>query len=300
MPDSKKYLHPETLGKIAKLELRARHVVEGFLSGTHRSPYFGQSIEFLQHREYVAGDDMRHVDWKVWGKHNRYVVKQYEEYTNLRCMLLVDGSASMAYGNGPLTKYDYAATIAASLGYLVLKQQDAVGCAVFDDRLRHKVPVLSKRTHLNAIVDSLAGQAPRDKTDMQSICRQFAETYTQRGMVVVISDLFGDPEATAKGLRILRQRGHDVMVFHVMDDDELDFPFNGSTRFEGLELPESLTCNPRALREGYLEAVNGFVEQIRRVCTQNTIDYALVRTRDSLAAVLTTYLSNRLGMHHRN
>ncbi|GAA4421843.1 DUF58 domain-containing protein [Bremerella cremea] len=300
MPDSKKYLHPETLGRISKLELRARHVVEGFLSGTHRSPYFGQSIEFLQHREYAVGDDLRHIDWKVLGKHDRYVIKQYEEYTNLRCMLMVDASASMSYGDGPMTKYDYACTIAASLAYLILKQQDAVGCAVFDDSMRYRVPVLSKRTHLNTIVEALANQSPREKTDMQTICKQFAETYTSRGLVIVISDLFGDVEATSKGLRILRQRGHDVMVFHVMDDDELDFPFTGSTRFEGLELPDHLTCNPRALREGYLAAVNEFTASMRRECSKNTIDYALVRTRDSLAAVLTTYLSNRLGMHHRN
>jgi len=300
MPDSHKYFHPEAIGRISRLELRARHVVEGFLSGTHKSPYFGQSIEFLQHREYATGDDLRHIDWKVWGKHNRYVIKQYEEYTNLRCMMLVDGSASMSYGEGPLTKYDYGCTIAACLAYLILKQQDAVGCAVFDEKMRTKTPILSKRTHLQTVVDSLAAAPPKEKTDLLTICKQFAEHYTSRGLVILVSDFFGDTDATEAGLRILRQRGHDVMAFHVMDDDELDFPFNGSTRFEGLELAEHLNCNPRALREGYLEAVGEFCSKVRRICSKNTIDYALVRTRDSLATVLTTYLSNRLGMHHRN
>lgn len=300
MPDSKKYLLPEAINQIAKLEIRARHVVEGFLSGMHKSPYFGQSIEFLQHREYAYGDDLRHVDWKVWGKQDRFVIKQYEEYTNLRCMLLVDASASMAYGNGPLNKYDYAATAAACLAYLILRQQDAVGCAVFDNHLRAKVPVLSKRTHLNTVIDSLGARKPADKTELLGICREFAEAYTRKGMVIVISDLFGDVETTVKGLSMLRQRGHDVLVLHVMDDDELDFPFSGPTRFEGLEQIDSLTCNPKALREGYLEAVEEFCGQIRRRCAQNMIDYALVRTSDSLGGVLASYLSNRLGMHHRN
>jgi uncharacterized protein (DUF58 family) len=282
------------------LEVRARQIVEGFLSGMHRSPYFGQSVEFLQHRSYAPGDDLRHVDWKVWAKQDRLYVKQYEEDTNMRCTLLVDTSGSMRYGRGPLDKYEYGATVAASLAYLLLRQQDAVGCVAFDDSVRAKVPALSKRTHLDSIIRSLDVNEPRSKTGMYPVLREVAESYPRRGMMVLISDLLDDPAELLRGLRLLRQRGHDVMVFHVMDDDELEFPFSGPTRFEGLELPDHLNCNPRALREGYLEALETFLTEVRLGCARNAVDYALIRTSEPLDAALATYLSNRLGMHHRN
>jgi len=293
-------LHPEAIKRISRLDLRARHIVEGFLSGMHRSPYFGQSVEFLQHREYAPGDDLRHVDWKVWAKQDRYFVKQYEEDTNLRCTMLVDVSNSMRYGDGPMNKFEYGCTIACSLGYLLLKQQDAVGCVAFDEQVRMKVPTRTKRTHLQSMIEALSVSDPADKTEMYDMMRNVAESYPRRGMMVLISDLLANQESIIKGLKLLRQRGHDVMIFHVMDDDELDFPFTGPTRFEGLELPEHLNCNPRALRQGYLEALNQFLENMRRGAARNTIDYALVRTSAPMDAVLATYLSNRLGMHHRN
>ena len=300
MPDSKRFLHPEAIKRISRLDLRARHIVEGFLSGMHRSPYFGQSVEFLQHREYVAGDDLRHVDWKVWAKQDRLYVKQYEEDTNLRCTMLVDVSNSMVYGRGALNKYEYACTVVSSLAYLLLKQQDAVGCLAFDEKVRTRVPVRSKRNHINSIIQSLNVTEPQDKTEMYTILRAAAENLPRRGMIVLVSDLLVDLEGTIKGLKLLRQRGHDVLVFHIMDDDELDFPFSGPTRFEGLETLDHLNCNPRALREGYLEALNAFLDEIRRRCARNTVDYALIRTSQPLDAALATYLSNRLGMHHRN
>ncbi|REJ64967.1 MAG: DUF58 domain-containing protein [Planctomycetota bacterium] len=300
MPDSKKFLHPEALQRISRLQLRARHVVEGFLSGMHRSPYFGQSVEFRSHREYAPGDDLRHVDWKVWAKQDRYYVKQFEEDTNMRCTLLVDVSASMRYGNGPLTKYEYGCTIAASLAYLLLRQQDAVGCASFDEDVRKIVPLRSKRNHLNDIVDTMATDEPAEKTDLGRVLARVAESYPPRGMMVLISDLLTDLDPLVKGLRVLRQLGHDVMVFHVMDDDELEFPFNGPTRFEGLESLDFLNCNPRALRQGYLEALDRFLSDARRRCAQNAVDYRLIPTSEPLDAALTAYLSNRLGMHHRN
>ena len=282
------------------MELRARHIVEGFLSGMHRSPYFGQSVEFLQHREYAVGDDLRHVDWKVWARHDRLTVKQYEEDTNLRCTMLVDVSNSMRYGSGTFSKYEYACTVAASLAYLVLKQQDAVGCVVFDEGLRTMVPARSKHNHLLSVIDALHVNKPRDKTDMRRLFYTVAESYAQRGMMVIISDFLVDPDEAMKGLQQLRQRGHDVLVFHIMDDDELEFPFNGPTRFEGLELPQQLSCNPRALREGYLQALDRHLEHLRHGCAAATVDYALIRTSDPLDAALASYLSNRLGMHHRN
>jgi uncharacterized protein (DUF58 family) len=298
MPDSKRFLHPEAIKRISRLDLRARHIVEGFLTGLHRSPYFGQSVEFRQHREYTTGDDLRHVDWKVWAKQDRYYVKQFEEDTNMRATLLVDVSNSMRYGSGPLSKSEYAGTVAVSLAYLLLRQQDSVGCVSFDERIRSTVPQRTKRSHLNSIIQSLSVNEPRDKTDMLAIFRAVAETFPRRGMMILISDLLADRAGLVRGLKLLRQRGHDVMVFHIMDDDELDFPFSGPTRFEGLETADQLTCNPRALREGYLEALGVFLEEVRRQCVSHTCDYALIRTSDSMDAALAHYLSNRLGMHH--
>jgi uncharacterized protein (DUF58 family) len=248
----------------------------------------------------VPGDDLRHVDWQVWARQDRLYVKQFEEDTNMRCNLLIDVSNSMQYGDGRYSKYEYGCTIAASLAYLILKQQDAVGCLTFDEKVRAKVPTKSKRNHIMSIVNSLDVNKPADKTSLFDIFRNAAETYPRRGMMIVISDFFADLDSTLKGLRLLRQRGHDVMVFHIMDDDELEFPFSGPIRFEDLESDTHLNCNPRALREGYLQAVSEFLDDLRHGCAQNTVDYALIKTSDPLDAILAKYLSNRLGMHHRN
>lgn len=299
MPDSKRFLHPEAIKRISRLELRARLIVEGFLSGMHRSPYFGQSVEFLQHREYATGDDLRHVDWKVWARQDRLYVKQYEEETNLRCTMIVDVSASMAYGNGPLNKYEYASTLASSLAYLILQQHDAVGCVAFDDKVRATIPPRSQQNHLQAIIDSLNVSQPRDKTSTYGVLREVTETFPRRGLMVLVSDLLTDASDTLRGLRLLRQRGHDVIVFHILDDDELEFPFTGPTRFDGLESLDHLNCNPRALREGYLAALNQFLEQIRRGCARNAIDYSLLRTSQPLDTALSAFLSRRLSRRKR-
>lgn len=299
MPETKRFLHPEAIKRIARLDLRARHIVEGFLSGTHRSPYFGQSVEFAEHREYTPGDDLRHIDWKVWAKQDRYYVKRYEEETNLRSTLLVDVSGSMRYGSGAMTKYEYACTLAVSLAYLLLRQQDAVGCIAFDETARTVVPLRTKRNHLQSLVAALDVSEPKQKTDIQRILRQVAESYPRRGVIMLFSDLLTHRPSLFKGLQLLRQRGHDVMVFHVMDDDELDFPFNGPTRFEGLEVPEYIACNPRALRDGYLTALGAFLEEVRRGCTRHMIDYTLIRTSAPLDAALAAFLSYRLRLQHR-
>ena len=299
MPDSKRFLHPETIQRISRLDLRARHIVEGFLAGMHRSPYFGQSIEFLQHREYTWGDDLRFVDWKVWAKQDRYYVKQFEEDTNFRATLLVDVSGSMRYGSGPLNKYEYASTVAVSLAYLLLQQQDAVGCLCFDDRPRMAVPQRTKRNHLDAVIKALQVSGPNHKTDMYPILHEVAKTYPRRGVMLLVSDLLTEREPLFRGLKLLRSRGHDVLVFHILDDDEIDFPFNGSTRFEGLEDPLQLSCNPRALREGYLAALGRYLEEIRRGCAVNNVDYVLFRTSQPLDGALATYLSHRSAMAHR-
>lgn len=299
MADPKRFLHPEVIKRIARLDLRARHVVEGFLAGMHRSPYFGQSVEFLQHREYTWGDDFRHVDWKIWAKQDRFYVKQFEEDTNLRCTLLVDVSGSMRYGSGPMSKYEYSCTIASCLAYLLLRQQDAVGCMAFDETTRKTVPPRTRRNHLESIIQTLDVSEPKNKTDMYQILRAAVESQPRRGMMVLVSDLLVERDGLFRGLKLLRSRGHDVMVFHVMDDDELDFPFSGPTRFEGLELPEHLSCNPRALREGYIESLNEYLEEVRHGCAGNNIDYTLLRTSQSLSAALAAFLSNRLGKRQR-
>src|SRR5947209_8991907 len=227
--DPRRFLHPETIARISRLDLRAKQVVEGFISGMHRSPFFGHSVEFVQHREYVAGDDIRHLDWKVWSKTDRFFIKQYEEETNLRCTLVVDVSESMHYGRGPLDKYNYGCTIGACLAYLLLRQQDSVGLITFDSAIRQVVPARSATIHLDAIVKGMDVSRPREKTSINKILRHVAETVHRRGLIILVTDLLSpgeanDREALFRGLEMLCHRRHDVLVFHVMDDDELSFP----------------------------------------------------------------------------
>jgi uncharacterized protein (DUF58 family) len=295
MPDSKEYLHPDAIRRIASMELRARNIVEGFMAGMHRSPYFGQSVEFVQHRQYTPGDDLRHIDWKVWSRQDKLYIKQYEEDTSLRCTLLLDASASMSYGNGALNKFDYAATVCACLAYLTLRQQDAVGLTVFDQRIQSRLPWRSSRSHLQAIYRSLQQTTPKDKTDLKQVFREISETYPKRSLMVVASDFLGGEAQTLKSLAALKHAGHDILVFHIMDDDELDFPFNDATRFEGMESADQLTCNPRALRDGYLESLQRFLDRVRHACASAQIDYQLIRTSRSLDAALTAYLATRMA-----
>ena len=292
MPDSKKYLRPEVTGRIRRMELTARRVVEGFLTGMHRSPYFGQSIEFLQHRQYMPGDEIRHIDWKVYARQDRLHIKQYEEETNLRLHLLVDRSASMSYGDGESNKFDYSATVAASLAYLALRQKDAAGLTTFDTEVRDTVPARSHQQQLTRIITKLETVGADGRTDLPRVTRQTAQAIPRRGLVVIISDLLG-VDSLAEGLRVLRQRGHDVALFHVLHDDEVDFEFNGATRFEGLESDDILNCNPRALRDGYLEALQAFLQQTRKTCGRLQIEYMLTRTSEPLDAVLAKFLASR-------
>jgi uncharacterized protein (DUF58 family) len=294
--DSRRFLQPEEISRISRLEVRARQIVEGFLSGLHRSPYFGQSVEFVQHREYVPGDDFRRIDWKVWSKTDKYYIKQYEEDTNLRTLLLVDVSESMSFSSGPLSKYDYACSVAAALAYLLLRQQDAVGLVTFDDALRSRVPTRSRQSHLQAIIDGLKAVQPASKTGIDRLLAQVAEEHALRGMVVLISDLLIDPASLDKGLSLLRLRGHDVMVFHLLDDQELDFDYSGTTRFEGMEGATDVLCDPRALRNGYLASLNQFLETTRRNCARQLVDYQVIRTSEHLDAALAYYLNHRIGL----
>jgi uncharacterized protein (DUF58 family) len=298
-PASRQYLPPEVLARIGRLDLRARAVVEGVLTGMHKSPYKGNSVEFLQHREYTRGDDLRRVDWKVWGRQDRFYVKEYENETNLRLFLLVDGSASMDYipprfdQTKGLTKYDYAATLATSLAWLGLSQGDAVGASVFDEQVRTSVPARTNRSHLSSLIAEL--ERPRQKhcSDFHAVLRNLAENLPRRGLVIIFSDLFGERDALYKGLQVLRQRGHDVAICHILDDDELDFPFDGPTRFEGLELGGEISCNPRALRDGYLQAMEQFLGEVRHRSAASQCDYQLVRTSQAVDKTLVKFLSRR-------
>ena len=295
MPDSKKYLRPEVTARIRRLEFTARRVVEGFLSGMHRSPYFGQSIEFLQHRQYTRGDEIRHIDWKVYARQDRLHIKQYEEETNLRLTLLVDRSASMAYGDGESNKFDYSASIAASLAYLALRQKDATGLVTFDTKVRATVPAKSNQQQLNRILATLDSVGADGRTDLVSVAKEISQGLPRRGLVVIISDLLG-VDSLLEGLRLLRQRGHDVAMFHVLHDHEIDFEFNGATRFEGLESEDFLNCNPRALREGYLAALDEFLTSTKKACGRLSIDYLQVRTSEPLDAVLAKFLAARQSL----
>jgi uncharacterized protein (DUF58 family) len=289
-------LQPEAISRIARLEIQARQVVEGYLTGLHRSPYFGQSVEFVQHREYVAGDDPRRIDWKAWSKTDKYYIKQFQEDTNLRTTIVVDVSESMQFGTGTLNKYEYSCAIAASLAYLLLRQQDAVGMVTFDAAVRSQIPTRSKRNHLQAVLAVLDAEHPAKKSDMFGVLRQVAEEQTQKGMIVLISDLFADRSGLFRGLKLLRHRGHDVMIFHVMDDEELDFNYSGTTKFEGLEEMGDLICDPRSLRQEYLKAVENFREELRRHCAKNVVDFQTIRTSENLDAALSHYINHRIGM----
>ena len=272
-------------------------MVEGFISGMHKSPVFGHSIEFVQHREYTTGDDIRHLDWKVWSKTDRYYIKQYEAETNLRCNLVVDVSESMHYGRGPLNKYEYGCTAGACLAYLLLRQQDAVGCLTFDDRVRHIIPPRSQMTHLDAVCRAMDTSRPRTTRRIFWVSSAGSPRASRaRGMVTIISDFLVDREPLVKGLEMLCQRKHDVLVFHILDEDEMNFPFTGTTRFEGMEELPHLLCDPRALREGYMEALEEYLVEVRRGCTRLGIDYQLVRTGDYLDAILSKFLHHRMDV----
>jgi len=296
------YLDPRVLDKVARLELRARLVVEGFVTGMHKSPYRGFSVEFAQHREYVPGDDLRHLDWKIYAKADRFVVKQYEEETNLRAHLFLDQSESMRYAaDGAMSKFDYGATACASLAFMIQQQADAVGLTLFDEQVAKQIPPSNTRQSLGNLFQSLEGAAPREqKTRIGGVLHELAGQLRQRGLVMVFSDLFDDPATIVQGLREIRSRGHDIVVFHVMDHDELEFPFERMTMFEGMEQLPELLCDPKSLRDAYLAEVNGHAEELRKGCLSQRVDYVRVDTMNPLDVVLTSYLSARAARGKRN
>ena len=301
MESYQKYLDPQTLAKLQGLELKARLIVEGYVSGLHKSPYHGFSIEFAEHREYVTGDDLRYVDWKVFGKSDRFYLKQYEEETNFACYFLLDTSESMLYRSeqAALSKLEYAQLVCAALSYLILKQQDAVGLATFDNAVRHFVRAGSHPSHLKQLCHVMELDGAKGETSMGPIFHDLAERIKKRGLVVILSDLFDDVPSLMLGLKHLRHRRHEVLVLQVIDPAEQDFPFQDPTLFKGLErLPEQLT-EPRSLRRAYQREFERFLIEIRRGCHDLHADYAVLRTDHALDAALRTFLAARSARLHK-
>ena len=290
-----KYLDPKVLNRVDKLELAAKAVVEGFMAGWHRSPYHGFSVEFAQHREYTMGDDPRHLDWKIFAKANRYYIKQYEVETNYVAHILHDASESMLYKspNAPFSKLEYANFITAALSYLIVSQTDTVGVGIFNQGLQSFVEPKQSLGHIHRICHELESTKPSKKTDVGDIMHQFSDRIKRRGIVVMVSDLLDKPERILDGLNHLRYARHEVIVFHVMDPYELDFPFDGQIKFEGLEGYEPVLCQPRMLRKAYLEALNKHILAVKTACERNKVDYVLLNTAQPLEMALQSFLQSR-------
>jgi len=295
MSNQLRFIDPNILSKLSGMELRARTVVEGFISGLHRSPYRGFSVEFAEYREYTPGDDTRFIDWKVYARSDRYYLKQFEEETNLSCHILLDASASMNYGSGGLTKLQYASYVAASLGYMIFQQRDAVGLLTFDQEITHFVPSRHKKGHLLSVLRHLEKVTAAKQTDIAIPLHQLAETLNKKGLMILISDLLDEPEAIMNGLQHFRFKGHDVIVFQVMDETELNFPFTNATKFIDMEGPAQFLTIPTLVRETYLKNLNRHMEYLKKECSLLKIDYEVLNTSKPLDFALFTYLSNRSG-----
>jgi uncharacterized protein (DUF58 family) len=289
-PASPSFLDPDAISRGESLGLMARQLVEGYRVGEHRSLARGFAIEFAQHREYTVGDDPRHLDWKVLGRTDRYYIKQYEQDTNLVVHLLLDGSESMTYGSGRITKLHYAKSLAACLAYLVLLQRDAVALAVFDTQTREYLPRTDNFGKIHHIMDRLAAFTASEKTDLGAAMTELGRIARRKGIVVVMSDLFDDEEGFERGLQLLRFGGHEVIVFHVLDPDEIEFPFTGRVQFVGLEGAPTLETKPAELRRSYLAEMNAMRQRMRSACDRTGSHYVFANTGTPLAETLSGYL----------
>ncbi len=288
-----RFFDPSVIARISNLELRARHVVEGLMSGIHRSRAHGFSVEFEEHRPYSPGDEFRHIDWKAYGKFDRYLIKQFENETNLGAHLVVDASASMDFGEGPLTKWEYAATLAAALGHLFLRQSDAVGLLLSKELEDRSVPPKAVRRHLTALLASLESEKPGGGTALARSLGDLAEGIKRRGMVAIFSDLLEEPEELARALRLIRLKGNDVIVFHILDREELEFPFEGLARVEDVETDRNMTVECEVVRRPYLDLLGEFLESIQDHCRTEGIHYVLLSTHEPLDRALVRFLAWR-------
>jgi len=289
-----RFLDPAVIARLGSMELKARTVVEGFLSGLHRSPYKGFSVEFAEYRQYLPGDDLSTLDWKVFARSDRHYVKKFEEETNLDCHVLLDVSASMAYrGGAAMTKVEYGSVLAASLAYLMHRQRDATGLIEFDDRIRGRLPASARPGHLHAILLALDKVAPGAKSDVGRPLHQLAEALGKRSLVVLISDLLDDPDNIVRGLKHLRFRGTDVIVFQVLDPHEIQFPFRGAARFTDVESDDVVTADPDRVRESYLEAMASLRARYEKELRGAGIDFLSLDTSKPLDFALLAYLDTR-------
>ena len=291
--DKRKFLQPEMVARLNSMGLRARLVVEGYLIGQHKSPYHGFSVEFADHMAYNPGDDIRYVDWKLFGKTDRYYIKRFEEETNLRSFILMDTSKSMAYTSGAVSKLAYCSFLAAALSYLMVRQKDGVGLVLFDKAIRTLIPPKSTQSHLNAILGKLEHAKPGKQTRLGSVLHEMAERISKRGLVIVISDLFDNFESVISGLKHFRHNKQEVFVFHVLDRQEEQFQFDSRSKFRDLETGETITTEPWQIRSDYKLLLDRVRNQYRKECSNRKIDYVPLFTDQSLDLALNEYLRKR-------
>ncbi len=297
MQDYRKYLKPETVAQLGNIELVARLVVEGFITGLHRSPYHGFSVEFAEHRQYRHGDETKNIDWKVFARTNRFYVKQYEEETNLRAMIAIDSSASMGYSSkGNISKFEYSCYLTAALATLMINQRDAVGLALYDKDINKFLPPRSKPSYISEILKVLANIKPSNETHTALSLDKIAERIKRRGLVIIMSDFFDDKQSVIQALKHFRHRNHEVLVFHILDPREIDFKFGDSATFKDIETGEELVTVPYQIQKSYSEATQEFINDIRRECYNHNIDYNLIDTSKPFDKALKDYLTKRRKM----
>jgi uncharacterized protein (DUF58 family) len=291
-----RYLDPSVVGKLQNMELKARLIVEGYIAGLHRSPYHGFSVEFAEYRPYMQGDNIKSIDWKVYAKTDRTYVKVFEEETNLIANILVDKSGSMGFPEGGTTKLDYGCMLAASLTYLLIRQQDAVGLCLFDDEIRRLIPHRSVRKQMFQILHTLDGVTPGAKTSISPALHEMAERMSRRGLVVLISDLMDKPDDVLMGLKHFRHRQHEVVVFHILDPREMDIDYKEAVEFEDMETGEKLRVEPQFLRTQFKSDVRAWIDTLERGCRNHQIDYHLLRSDTPFDVALTAFLGKRARM----
>ena len=297
MQDSLKYLQPAVVAQLANMELRARFVVEGFITGLHKSPYHGFSVELTEHRQYMPGDEIKHIDWKAYGKTDRFYIKQFEEETNLKSYIIVDASRSMNYASkGNLKKFEYASYVAAALSFMMIEQRDAVGLTLFDEGIRVSLPPRATRSYLKEILKELESAKPANKTGTSASLNLIAEQIKRRGLVIVLSDLFDKPESVMTALKHFRHKGHEVIVMQILDPLERSFAFEGDAIFKDLETQEELMTQPWHIQKAYQQSMQEFLDFYKRRCRDNNIDYVLLDTGTPFDKALFQYLNKRKRM----
>jgi len=298
MDDALSYLRPEVVAQIANMELRARLVVEGFITGLHRSPYHGFSVEFTEHRPYMPGDEFKHIDWKALAKTGRYYIKQFEEETNLKSLIILDASKSMSYGSeGQLRKVQYASYVAAALAYLMVEQRDAVGLAIYDEAVRTYLPPRGTRPYLRQLLVQLEQMKTGNRTNTAAVLHQVAERIKRRGLVVILSDLLDDPQQVLTSFKHFRHKGNEVIVMQVLDPMERSFAFGGDAIFRDMETGEELSTQPWHIQGAYRSAFRKFLERYQRECRDNNIDYVQLDTSTPFDKALMEYLTKRRLLH---